>query len=351
MRYFYTFAAVSLLSFSLSLSVTGQETQVTVVDEVVAQINESVITLSQVNREKALVIDEFVRKGKTREEAEKEVSEKEGQLIANLITEEMMRQRGVEIGLDKSIENELNQQILALVKENKLKSINELFEYMRGQGVDPEQWKKQMRATRMRQQVLFNSVDSVVYWETSDQELKDYFKANPDKFLQKEMVELSEIFLTFAGKNEADVQALAKTLAERARNGEDFVKLAIEYSERPNVAETNGVVGEFAVEQLNDDIKIAIKGLGAGKIADPIKWDIGMEIVRVDKYTPASTESNFDESAVRRAIMEEKAPKAREEFIRKLREDAYIKIRENYRGVVTPFLQAAPSTETASTDS
>jgi len=335
----------------LSIAAFAQETQVTVVDEVVAQINDSVITLSQVNREKALVVDEFIKAGKTREEAEREVSEKEGQLIASLITEEMMRQKGVEIGLDKSIEDEINQQLLSLVKENNLKSINELYDVMRGQGIEPELWKKTMRAKRMQQQVLFQSVDSVVYWETSDQELKEYFAKHKDKFLQQESVELSEIFLPFAGKSEADVEALAKALVERLRNGEDFVTLALEYSGRPNVDQNKGVVGEFNVDQLNDDIKTAIKGLREGDISDPVKWDIGIEIVRVDKYVPASTESNFDEAAVRRAVMEEKAPEARREFIRKLREDAYIKIRENYRGVVTPFLQDTPQKETASTDS
>ncbi len=349
MRHFYTASLVTMVLCFVFAPAYGQETELTVIDEVIAQVNDDVITLSQVKREKQIVVDEFMRQGKTREEAEAEANENEGLLIANLITEEMMRQKGVEVGLDKAIEAEVNQRLLGLVKENNLKSINELYQVMESQGVDPEIVKKTWRSAIMKQQVLFQLVDLVVYWDTSDEELREYFNKNKEKFLAKEKVTLSEIFLPFGGKNEAEVEALAKSITERARNGEDFVKLAIQYSERPNVAETKGVVGEFETDKLNDDIQNAISGLKAGQIADPIKWDIGMEIVRVDALTPASTESNFDENNVRRAIMEEKAPAARAAFIERLREDSYVKIRENYRGIVTPFLTSAPAGDAVST--
>jgi len=347
-RQFYTAVCVSILFLALGVSAYGQETQDTVIDEVIAQVNDDVITLSQLKREKKIVVDERIRQGKTPEEAEAETNREEGQIIANLIIEEMMRQKGVEVGLDKAVEAEVNQRLLALVRENNLKSINELFEVMQSQGVDPEAVKQTWRSAIMKQQVLFQLVDLVVYWDTSDQELKEYFNKNKDKFLSKERVTLSEIFLPFGGKNEAEVVALANALVERARNGEDFAQLAVEYSERPNAAETKGVVGEFETEKLNDDIKSAIQGLKSGQIAPPIKWDIGMEIIRIDSLTPASTESNFDENNVRRAIMEEKAPAARTAFLTNLREDSYVKIRENYRGIVMPFLTKEPSDETAS---
>lgn len=336
---------------ALALASFAQETQETIVDEVIAQVNEDVITLSQVKREKKALIDEFVRQGKTREEAEKEVVEKEGQLIANLIREEMIRQKGVEIGVDKSVETEINQRLLKLMNENKLKSLNDLYAAMRSQGVDPELLKETWRSQLMQQQVYFQLVDLVVYWETSDQELKDYFKANEAKFNQKEMVKLSEIFLAFAGKNEAEVEKLASDIVKRARDGEDFSKLVAEYSDRPDKATSNGFVGEFEYEALNENIKTGVKGLRTGDIADPIKLDIGMEIIRVDQYTPASTESNFDENVVRRAIMLERAPKRRVKFLTKLQEDSYIKIRETYRGAVMPFLTAPSDETTASSES
>lgn len=340
--------AVTIVAFSVFASAFGQETEETVVDEVVAQVNESVITLSQVNREMEVQVRAMMGQGKSKEEAEAEASKNRGQMIANLITEEMLRQKGVEIGLEKSVDAEVNQRLLRLTKDNNLNSINDLFKLMRDQGVDPDLLKNSWRSEIMKQQVMMNMVDRVVYWGTSDKEVKEYYEKNKEKFVQQETVTLSEIFLSFAGKNEADVIALANSVTQRARKGEDFSKLAVEYSDRPNVAETNGVVGTFPVAGLDDVFREGIKDLRTGGIADPIKLDIGMEIIRVDKYTPASSESNFDENLVRSAILEEKAPKARDEFLKELKDDSYIKVRENYRGLVMPFLRDAPADESTS---
>ncbi|MEZ5307377.1 MAG: peptidylprolyl isomerase [Pyrinomonadaceae bacterium] len=338
MKIRYFFASITILLVMLSSTLLAQETEERVIDEVVAVVNENVITLSQVKREKQNLVDTLVLQGKSEEEAKTKANTAEGELIAGLIIQEMMWQKGVEVGLDKSVESEVNQRLVTLMKENKLRTLTELYNEMKRQGVEPEQLKKQWRMELMKQQVMMNFVDRVVYWDTPDKEIKEYFAANKEKFVQKASVSLSEIFLPFAGKNEEDVIALAKALSLRAKNGEEFAKLAVEYSQRPNVAETNGFVGEFEVEALNDDIKNAIKGLDTGDLAEPIKWETGMEIIRVDKFVPASTESNFDEGKVRSAILAEKAPKARQEYIKKLQEDAYVKIRESYRGAVSPFL-------------
>ncbi len=54
----------------------------------------------------------------------------------------------------------------------------------------------------------------------------------------------------------------------------------------------------------------------------------------------ASSESVFDENAVRLAITQERAPLEHKKFMSKLRDDSYIKISEAYRPVVSPILFA-----------
>ena len=50
--------------------------------------------------------------------------------------------------------------------------------------------------------------------------------------------------------------------------------------------------------------------------------------LHIDGRSAASTESQFDEDAVRRAILDEKFPEAMKTYMAKLREDAYIKVNE-----------------------
>src|SRR5213075_3217787 len=106
----------SIITGSFAAAASAQETQTKVVDEVVAQVNDNVITLSRVKREMKDIVDADVQKGKNREEAQKYVEDKQGELIANLINEELLVQKAKDIGIDKEVEAAINQRILDMMK-------------------------------------------------------------------------------------------------------------------------------------------------------------------------------------------------------------------------------------------
>jgi parvulin-like peptidyl-prolyl isomerase len=188
--------------------------------------------------------------------------------------------------------------------------------------------------------LLQREVQSKIYWEPTPQEVKDYFGKNQAKFTKPETVTLSEIFLGFAGRDEAAVRAKAKELVLKARApGADFEKLAMENSDKPDVAKTKGKVDTFDVKQLDEKFVAAIKGLNKGGVSEPVDVnDIGVTILRVDDRTAASADSYFDERSVRMAILSERLPAKQKEYMSKLRENAYIKISDSYRPLVSPVL-------------
>jgi parvulin-like peptidyl-prolyl isomerase len=196
-------------------------------------------------------------------------------------------------------------------------------------------WRRQA----IREMLIQREVHSKLYWEPTAKDVKDYFEKNRAKFTKPETVTLSEIFLAFAGRDEAAVREKAKQLVTQLRGGADFQKLAVENSDKPEAATTKGKVDTFEVKQLDTKFADAIKGLNKGGITEPIPIeDIGLTILRVDERTAASPESHFDERNVRMAMMSEKAPARVKEFMSKLREGSYIKINDTYRPLVAPIL-------------
>jgi parvulin-like peptidyl-prolyl isomerase len=152
---------------------------------------------------------------------------------------------------------------------------------------------------------------------------------------------MSEIFLSFAGRDEAAVRQKAKELVTLARTGVDFVKLVAENSDRPDAAQTKGKIDPINVKELDAKFANAIKGLKVGGIADPVEIDsTGISILKIDERTQPSNDAKFDENAVRMAILNEKAPQAQKDYLAKLRDDAYIKISDTYRPMVSPILFA-----------
>ena len=327
--------------FLVGISVSAQETEERVVDEVVAQVNDGVITLSRVKREVKSIVDAQVQEGKNRVEAQKLVDEKKGELIANLINEELLIQKAKELGLDSEIEASLNQRFLQIMKENNYKTLDVLYAEMEKTGVNREEIREIWRKQATRDMVLQREVQSKVYWEPQATELKAYFEKNKARFTKPDTVSVSEIFLSFAGNTEVAVRDKAKLLVTQLRGGADFSKLVAENSDRPNAAQTKGKVDTLNVKELDPKYATALKDIKVGGYTDPIEVDqVGINILRLDERSQASSESFYNENAVRLAILTEKEPEARKKFMSSVRGDSYIKINENYRAQVAPILFA-----------
>ncbi len=339
----YISSAIFLIAILVisNASVFAQENEAKVVDEVVAQVNDSVVTLSQIKREMNEAIESFVKEGKTPEQAKAEIEGKQGELIASLINEELILQKGKELnGVEADVEAQINGRFLEIMKQQNIKSLDALYKAMEASGVEPqgvrEVWRKQIT----KDIVLQREVDSKVFFGLTPKEVKSYYEANKAKFTKPETISISEIFLGFAGRVEAAVREKAKSLLVELRSGGDFAALAVENSDRPNVKENKGKAGTLNVKDLDKVFAEPLKNVKVGGISELIEMTEGIEILRVDARTNASSESFFDENEVRKAMAYEKLPIERKKYMTTLREDAYIRISESYRPMVSPILFA-----------
>ena len=334
---FFTLA----LFMSSALSVAAQETSERVVDEVVAVVNDGVITLSKVKRESKTIVDNQVQQGQKRDEAQKLMDEKQGELIAGLINEELLVQKAKELGLDSEIDATINARFLDIMKQYNLKTLDALYKQMEETGVDPAEIRELWRKQAIRDRVLQREVQAKVYWKPSGKEVKDYFEKHKAQFTKPETISISELFLSFAGRDEAAVRQKGKELVAQLRGGADFAKLVVANSDRPDVAKSLGKVETVPVKDLDAKFALPLKGLKAGAYTDPIEVDqVGISILRVDERTAATSESQFDENQVRLAMLAENVPGEQKKFLATLRQDSYIKISDSYRPLVAPILFA-----------
>lgn len=334
------FAAICVGSPSLA---RAQEGEPVVVDEVIAQVNDGIVTLSQLKREMRERIDTMKQNGMTEQQAIAEVEKRKPELIAILINEQLLIQKGKELELTQRVEDEVNKRMLQVAKENGINSMDKLCEAMKQSGMSCEDTRATMRTEIMKQAVMEGEVDSQIFYGKTADELHKYFDAHKDKFVKPETVELSEIFLGLAGKSETDVKARAADLVKQARGGADFCTLAAAYSERPAPpGQKPCKVGEFLIPELRPDIAGAIKSVAAGGVSEPLKTDEGYQILHVDKRTAGSNAATFNENAVRAAMTGEESPKAREDYLQKLRNEAYVKVAANYQDSVLPLLKIVP---------
>jgi len=349
---FISLAIASLFIFCILICnpapTLAQEGELQVVDEVIAQVNDDVITLSMLRRESKERIEALKQQGMTEKQAADEVNKRQAELIATLVNEQLLMQRGKELDLSSDVEAEVNKRMLEVAKDQGINSVEKLDAAMRASGIDPVATRQTMRVEMMKQAVIQQEVDRKIFFGLTIDELKKYFQAHQDKFRKPESVSLSEIFLSSAGKNEAEVKAKALQLVAQLRAGADFGAVAVANSEREangvRVAQqTKGKVGAFEMPSLRDDIAGAVKDVKVGGISEPLRSNDGYQIFRVDERTVAATTVAFNENQVREAITMERTSKQREDYLQNLRNEAYIKISENYRQSVAPLLKLDPA--------
>jgi peptidyl-prolyl cis-trans isomerase SurA len=339
----FVFALVALAPSSTF----AQEGELQVVDEVIAQINDDVITLSMLKRESKERIDTLKQSGMSEQAAIAEVNKRQPELIATLVNETLLLQKGKELDLSSEVESEVNRRMLEVAKEQGITTIEKLDAAMRASGVDPVATRLTLRTEIMKQMVIQQEVDRKMFFGLTVDELKKYFQEHQEKFRKPESVTMSEILLSSAGKNDADVKARAIELVAQLRAGADFKKVAAANSEREvngvrTAPETGGTVGAFEMPNLREDIANSIRNVKVGAVSDPLRTNEGYQIFRVDERIPGSPTAAFNENQVREAITIERGEKNREDYLQGLRNDSYIKISANYRDAVAPLLKLAP---------
>ena len=353
-RFFWTFAlAALLLAFVAQPAAAQEEAAPQIVDEPVAQVNNDVIMLSALKRQLSDFKEVLVKqRGMTEEQAEAELKKKQPEIIASLINEQLLLQKGKEIPrLPEDIEAEVNRTMLAEAKRLGITTIDDLYSRMREEGISPEEVRQTLRAQYMRTAVLQREVDYKIYYSISDAEAKKYYDTHRDKF---QGVTLSEIFLSRAGRPEAEVRAKAAQIVAQARGGADFGALATANSERElngvrvaqktkgRIEDDDGKLKWFLISDLHATFSDAVKNLKAGDVSEPIATDEGFTILRVN-----DRDNNYNEQQVRTEIVRERGDKERETYMKSLRRDAYIEVAKDYRDAVLPLLKVEAETKPA----
>ena len=348
------FFAVSLI-LSRPASTQAQEGEATVIDEVVAQVNDDVITLSLLKREIRERVEVLMQDKKmTEQQATDEVMKHQAELIATLINERLLLQKGKELDLATQIEAEVNSRMLDIAREQGINSIAKLEEAMRQSKIDPVAVKETMRTEMMKQAVMQQEVDRPLFLGFKTEEVKSYFEAHKDQFRKPESVSLSEIYLSTVDKDDAAVKARAVELVTQLRAGADFKAVASANSEREKngqrtAPQDGGKVGTFEVPNLRDDLVKVIKDVKVGGVTDPIKAGDGYQILRIDERSAAGTEPVFNDNMVRQALLMERSAKEHDAYLNTLRNEAYIKVTDVYRADVEPLLKIKAATAAVKT--
>ena len=187
----------------------------------------------------------------------------------------------------------------------------------------------------------------------TDADAKKYYDENPARFEEPEMVRASHILLMTTDPKTntelSDEQKAAKRkqmegLLKRARTGEDFAKLAKEYSEDPGSKDKGGEY-KFPRGQMVPEFEAAAFSLSTNQVSDIVTTRYGYHIIKLSEKIPAK-KVDYEKALpdIKEGLTQQELQKQFPDYVAKLKKDANVEILdEKLKAVELPPPSAVPA--------
>jgi peptidyl-prolyl cis-trans isomerase SurA len=292
----------------------------TVVEDVIARVNDQIINRSDVERAQ----EELVRENQQNGAAPADAAQRQKDLLRDMIDKQLLLSKAKELGLNADAE--VIRRLDEIRKQNHLDSMEALEKAAASQGVSFEDFKANIRDSILTQQVVRDEVGR--HLQMTQGMEQTYYDAHKQDFAMPEQVRLSEIMIPTAADANDEALAQAKAKAEdveaKIKAGGKFDELAKTYSGGSTAAQ-GGDLGTYKRGALSKVLEDQTFDLPEGQVTAPIRTRQGFVILKVTEHQAAGTPALKDvEPQVQEAMYMQQLQPALREYLTKLREDAFI---------------------------
>src|ERR1700730_5693025 len=322
----------------------------TVVEEIIARVNNQIVTRAEYLRSKEQLKQEAQQQDPAN--ADKIVGERDKDVLRDLIDQQLLLDKGKDLGI--TAETDLIKRLDEMRKDMHMDSMEDLEKAATSQGISYEDFKQNLKNQIITQQVISREVGSRM--NVSKEELQQFYDEHKSQMEQPEQIRLSELLI--AGKKDkappadeqqelAAARAKAEDLLAQIRKGAAFEEIAKKNSDGPTAAQ-GGDLGYFKRATLAMELEDKTFAMKPGTVSDVIRTKQGFVILKVTEHQQAGVPPLSEiEGRVQEAIYMQKLQPALRAYLQKLREDAYIKVADGYVDTGASPNQTAPIETTA----
>ncbi len=297
------------------------------VDRVVAVVNDEIITLSEVEEEATRAYKSLAKEysGKNLTESLEEAKQ---EILDSMIDRRLINQKA------RQTNTTVTEEEITTAYENTRNRLNldpaQFREKLAASGLTEDLYRKQLRDQILQSKLVSYDVRAKVV--ITEEMLKSYFNEHYSANQEKGSYYLLQMGVTWktdspdeAAKKEA--RKKAERILAQVRSGKDFKALAKEFSDLPSASD-GGDIGVMGLEDMAPAMREAISVLEPGELTDIIETADSFQFYKVlsgkEKETASSASFEAVKEEIREKLYDEKMKAAYAEWVRKLKEDAFI---------------------------
>ena len=325
-RSFVVFASTAVLCMA------ADTPGVKVIEEIAAKVNGDIITRGELEKKKADAEAEAKRQGLSGARLADAMREYSGNILKEEIDQLLLVQKAKDLNIN--VDNEIAKRLTDIQVQNKKPNPDEFQAWIREQtGMTFEDFKDRMKREALTQRVIGQEVMRTIV--IPEPEMQKYYEEHKKEYVREEQLFLSQILISTEGKNEQQLAAAEKKandIVAKAKKGDKFSDLARDNSDDIETAKSGGYVGfpmkRGMMEKSLEDVAFAGK---KNDIIGPIKRPQGFLILKVEEHYNAG-QASFEEvkNEIQDALSRPKVDAKAREFLSKLREEAFLQIKDGY---------------------
>jgi peptidyl-prolyl cis-trans isomerase SurA len=267
-------------------------------DRVAAVVNDGVVLNSELEDQVAAV-SERLRTQKLELPPQNVLRQ---QVLERLILQEIQSQRANRAGL-KVPDDALNSALQEVAQRNNI-PLSQLPEALSQQGVDyatyREEMRKELTLGLLRQRDVLQRIS------ITPREVDQFLSKQANTPSENNQYNVSHILIAVGQTaNPEQLEQAAKRAAEvaqRARGGEDFAKLAVAYSNAQTALE-GGALGWRKGSELPTFLTDVVAKLKPGEVSDPMRTPTGFHIVKLNEVRGSEQKAIVEQIHVRHILM------------------------------------------------
>ena len=290
--------------------------------KVVAQVNGVDISGDTISRELKKAVQQYKKRGMPLNASQEKSAAKK------LIDDEIGRTLLVLKAQDSGI-NITKDMLEKRLKEVQAKFRSDaVFEHkLADRGMTLDQYRAELETDLYMDQIIKKEIEPKI--KIPENETRDYYEKNKNKFASQEKVRASIILLKFnpsQGKA-GEQKALKKfeSILDQIRNGADFAAMAKRFSE-DSLASKGGDLGFFTKKQMLPAFSNRAFKMKAGEVSDIFRTGHGFHVLKVtDKKPAGASPFEAEKEKIKDFLIQKKVSQATHDYIEALKKQAKIK--------------------------
>ena len=249
-------------------------------------------------------------------------------IIDDLVSRELLIQNCNKTGIKVS-DDELNKEMASI--KARFQNEEQFNQMIKSQNLTMDDVKSDVRKALAIKKLMRNDIEDKI--TVDEKAVNEYYKNNPDKFIEGESIKASHI-LIMVDKNAAkDAKETAKKkidgLLIRVKKGEDFAKLAKENSDDKGSGQNGGDLGFFSKGMMVPNFEKAVFSLKKDEISEVVETEFGYHIIKLTDKKPSRTIPQSEvHDRLKNFLKSMEANKKVSEYLADLRKKADIKVVE-----------------------